>query len=174
MLITASILCAFSTGAFAQDVPTEQAVFLKEIAAARQAYKDAKNDLVKGVARQERGKAICAAVPDKEVQNWVGSIHKLSSNGDGFGVVSVELEDGVILKTWNNSLSDMFDDTLIDPADELFARIISLEEGQVVIFSGAFIEDSSGVDCFREASMTLRGSMSDPEYIFKFSSITLR
>lgn len=71
--------------------------------------------------------------------------------------------------TWNNSLSDMSDKTLIQPGTPLHEAAIQLKRKQTIIFSGTFIKGDK--DCFRESSLTQRGSMTDPDWIFRFSVV---
>jgi hypothetical protein len=60
--------------------------------------------------------------------------------------------------------------TLIDPEDPLFAKAVALKKSQRVQFSGSFFPNST--DCFREGSMTLGGSMDEPEFLFRFTDIS--
>ena len=76
----------------------------------------------------------------------------------------------ISVKTWNNSLSDISDGTLIEPSSQLFAVASQLHKGQLVRFSGSLREDKT--DCVRDSSLTLDGSISEPEFIFKFQSIS--
>src|SRR3954447_3015699 len=50
-------------------------------------------------------------------------------------------------------LSDISDQTLIDPGSALFAKISTLKVGQKVVFSGTFTR--SETDCIKETSLTL-------------------
>ncbi len=65
--------------------------------------------------------------------------------------------DDLLLKTWNNSVSDAVDHTLIDPSSSIFRKASSLKVGQKVYFSGTLVPNKT--DCFREGSMTLSGSL---------------
>ena len=71
--------------------------------------------------------------------------------------------------TWNDSIADVGDHTLIDPKSPLFDQTVLLKKNQQVLFSGSFIPDPT--DCFREISMTLSESMDEPEFLFRFSDI---
>jgi hypothetical protein len=73
------------------------------------------------------------------------------------------------LTTWNNDLSDISDNTLIQPGTELFRSASSLKKGQRVSFSGSFVPAREG--CISESSITLRGKLDDPDFIFRFSSV---
>jgi hypothetical protein len=106
---------------------------------------------------------------DQSASGWVGKISELTSNGDGKGVVSIELAPNVHFSTWNNALSDIGDNTLIDPNSSLFKSLSTMKKGDVVRFSGRF--SSSKTDCVREKSLTLAGSMTDPAFTMRFTSV---
>lgn len=149
--------------------PTERA-FLRAVEAAQRQYATGGNDMQKGAARAQRADAICNLLRSMTMTNWAGKITRLTTNGDGNGVIAIEIGKGIAVKTWNNSLSDIGDRTLIDPRSPLFATLSMLQVGQLVQFSGSFFPNST--DCVRESSMTLQGSLEEPEYIFRFGSVT--
>jgi hypothetical protein len=160
------------TIAAAQVAPSDQTAFTNAIITAREAYESAENDLAKGGARPKRGKAICEVVTAPDVKDWRGTVYKLSTNGEGWGVLSIELEGDIWVSTWNNSFSDAMYGTLIDPSSDLFNALGSLKEGQEVTFSGSFFKDGVNGDCYSEKSMTMEGSMSQPEFVFTFSAVS--
>lgn len=146
---------------------TEQA-FIAAVQGGRDAYRAGGNDFQKGAARPARAKAICAAVPSK-VDGWVGKLTNLSTNGDGKGVISIEIAKDIAVSTWNNEISDITHKTLISPNSQLFQVLATLSEGDAVSFSGYFMR--SETDCVNEQSITMHGSMTDPVFTFRFSSI---
>ena len=152
---------------------THQAAFQQAIIDARTAYNDAPNDLVRDKERPKRGEAVCAAVPSPEVRDWVGTVYDLTSTGDGSGVFSVELEQDIWLSTWNNSASETTTGlhTLVPADSPLYGQIAGLRKGQQVMFSGSFFMDKADGDCFNELSLTMRGSMSEPAFLFRFSDV---
>ncbi|MGH0003008.1 hypothetical protein ACQU0X_23310 [Pseudovibrio ascidiaceicola] len=150
-------------------IPVEQTQFVTAVQNATASFRAAKNELAQGGTRSKRKENVCAALPSLEVQNWVGQLEQLTSNSDGLGVISIRLADGVTVKTWNNAFSDIGDDTLIDPSSALFSQVAELNKNQRIRFSGRFF--SSDLDCIKEPSISLRGSMTDPEYIMRFHSI---
>jgi hypothetical protein len=150
-------------------IPDQEAKFVAVSVAAREAYKAGANEMAKGAARPYRAKGLCNQAQGRAIQNWVGKIETLSSNSDGKGVLSVVIGDKIYLKTWNNSVSDIGDRTLIEPGSPLYQKAVVLQVGQAVSFSGSFIP--SQTDCVREGSLTLDGSMTKPEFIFRFSDI---
>ncbi|PTE15968.1 hypothetical protein [Pseudogemmobacter blasticus] len=170
-IILAAGLAFFAIPVLAQELPPQQAAFRDAIVTAREAFESAANDLAKGGTRPKRGKAICEAVPSRAVKDWIGTVYELTTNGDGWGVFSVEMEGDIWLSTWNNAFSDAGSNTLIDPSSELFAALAELQEGQQVVFSGSFFKDPTDGDCFDEKSLSLSGSMDQPEFVFDFSAV---
>jgi hypothetical protein len=153
-------------------MPAEQAAFIKAVVWARQAYKDAPNKLAKGGVRSQRRTRICQALNSTGASGWLGRIAKLGSNNNGKGVLTVEIADNVQLTTWNNALSDIGTNTLIDPGSALFVALAQMKKGQQVIFSGRFFPDET--DCVAEQSMSLSGSMREPEFVFRFNEVKER
>jgi hypothetical protein len=151
-------------------VPSDQAGFARAISTARTAYGDAANKLAAGGARSRRQQAICNALQGQSTSGWIGRIAQLSSNGDGKGVISIEVAPDVHVATWNNALSDIGSHTLIEPTSSLFKSLAAMRRGDTVKFSGNFT--SSQVDCVGEQSVTLDGSMTDPVFTMRFTSIS--
>src|SRR3954453_11128023 len=89
-----------------------------------------------GGSRPARAPEICAVLKGLGAVNWVRKISTLSSNSEGKGVLEIEIANDIHVKTWNNALSDISDQTLIDPGSTLFAKISALKVGQKVVFSG--------------------------------------
>lgn len=165
-----AIAMMLGTPAIAETTPPGETAFIAAIKNAYQSYNAAENDMAKGAARPARKKAICRLLPNMQAIDWVGKISKLTTNGDGKGVLVINIDDDVSVKTWNNSLSDISDHTLIDPESNLYRQAVRLRVGQIVRFSGQFIKNDT--DCIREASLTMNGSMRAPEFILQFSDIT--
>jgi hypothetical protein len=149
--------------------PSDQTRFTTAVVSARASYKSAPNELAAGGIRSARQQAICGIMTDQSASDWVGKVTKLTSNGDGKGVISISLAPNVQVSTWNNGLSDLGDRTLIDPTSSLFKALATMRVGDVVRFSGRF--SSSKTDCVGEQSVTLQGSMTDPAFTMRFTSI---
>jgi hypothetical protein len=88
---------------------------------------------------------------------------------ENWGQVKISLAPDIRVKTWNNDLSDSASHTLIDPSSSLFGTVSQMRKGDQVVFSGAFFP--SEVDCVTETSISIQGSMTDPEFLFRFSSV---
>jgi RNA polymerase subunit RPABC4/transcription elongation factor Spt4 len=163
------------------QMPADEATLIAAVLLARDQYNAGANDMAKGAARPARAKTLCALgetgarfAPqlgfNSSVKDWVGKVVTLTTNNDGKGVLGLEIADDVQLKTWNNDVSDAFDQTLIEPTSALFPVAVGLHADQHVKFSGSLFRKSSS-DCFEESSVTLVGSMTQPEFIFRFTSI---
>jgi hypothetical protein len=156
-----------------QMMPDDEKAFVAAVLDARAKYRAAANEMAQGALRPARATVVCAIFGTRRTaNNWLGTVEKLSSNNDGKGVLSVRIADDLHLMTWNNSLSDISDHTLIEPGSALFVAASSLKERQKVTFSGTFI--ASDVDCVREGSITLSGSMTEPDYVMRFQRIAAR
>jgi hypothetical protein len=163
------LLTGLCVAAAAGDMPQDQKQFIEIIERFHRAYTQADSDITKDAARLQRAKAICAAIRTPVVQNWTGTVLKVSSNREGKGVLELTLSTHMRVTTWNDSIADVGDHTLIDPKSPLFDQTVLLKKNQQVLFSGSFIPDP--MDCFREISMTLSDSMDQPEFLFRFSDI---
>jgi hypothetical protein len=152
------------------SIPDVEVRFIAAIENGRSVYKSGANDMAKGAARPLRAKELCGLLRSPTVSNWVGRVSKLSTNGDGKGVLEVQIDKDIVIKTWNNAVSDVGDNTLIDPASPLFKKASSLTEGKQVVFSGTFRPSST--DCVKEGSLTMNGSLMEPEFIFRFSDVS--
>ncbi|MGC6386679.1 hypothetical protein ACMV8I_03315 [Ewingella sp. S1.OA.A_B6] len=134
----------------------------------RDKYGSVKNELQKSVLRDER-KIQLGNIGLTKATNWIGTISKLDTNTDGNGILVIKLSPNLTLATWNNTFSDMQDDTLIDKGSELYNALLNMSVGQKVMFSGAFFPSSQ--DTVKEKSITINGSLSEPEFLFRFNSI---
>jgi hypothetical protein len=147
----------------------DEATFIAATQMYMEPYRNAKNELQKSALRKERAQELKAALGGKlEVVNWTGVLTDLSTNSDGDAYITVEIARGVSIRTWNNSLSDKGDRTLIKFGSSLFKALAEMEEGTRVHFSGSFFP---GQDFVKEMSLTESGSMSEPEFLFRFSKV---
>jgi len=157
--------------AFAQSppIPDQQQKFISIINNFAAKYKSAPNAMKQSAVRPQRKQALCQLLPDAQVTDWVGTVRDIDANMGGKGILKVSIGKNTHAKTWNNALSDSGDKTLIALGSPLHDAASELSPGQVIFFSGTFIKDAQ--DCFREASLTWRNSMSNPDWIFRFSSV---
>lgn len=152
------------------EIPAREADFISIVAEAQQASKGAGNDMQRGGFKANREKKLCQTMTSLHVTNWIGRVNTITANSDGKGVLAIEVAEDITVKTWNNSLSDIDSNTLIEPGTKLFSTASTFKEGQMVKFSGTLLKGSAG-NCLQESSLSLSGKLSDPEFIFRFSEV---
>jgi hypothetical protein len=109
------------------------------------------------------------------VNNWVGKITSIDNSGiindenDDVAIHVIPLEVKATLETWNNSISDDGFNTLIKRNSSMATTLMTLKIGDKVTFSGYFIPKED--DFLYEMSITENGSMSEPEFLFKFTDL---
>lgn len=150
-------------------LPSDQARFIAAVTQARTQFSSAPNELAAGGMRNVRQQTICSALQGQNASGWIGKVAYLSTNGDGKGVITIELAPVLQVSTWNNALSDYSDKTLIDPDTQFFKSLALMKRGDTVRFSGGFFP--SNLDCVGEQSVTMAGSMKSPVFTMRFSSI---
>jgi Sel1 repeat len=150
-------------------MPEAEKLLISAVEKARAAYGAGVNEMAQGASRPARAKELCAVFKDFRVSSWLGEVETLSSNTDGLGVLSIQITKGISIKTWNNALSDLENKTLIDPESTVFKQAVALKKGRKVAFGGQFFRNPT--DCILEGSLTLKGSLTQPEFIFRFSDL---
>lgn len=150
------------------ELPNNEADFIALSDDVREKFVLAKNELQKSALRDERKKQLQNMKLTK-ITDWVGTISELDTNNDGKGILSIKLSPNLSVGTWNNELSDIQSNTLIEKNTVLYNSLLNMNVGQKVIFSGIFFP--SDEDAVQEKSMTINGSLSEPEFLFKFKSI---
>lgn len=152
-------------------IPETQSAFIKVIPEYEKRFVSAANELQQSSLRDQRRDAILASLGEQlRVTDWVGTLRKLETNGDGKAVITVRIAPDVDLLTWNNSLSDSLHGTLVDKGTQLYSALMNMAVGDRVKVSGNFFPaDADGVF---ENSMTIKGAMTAPEFLFRFTAIS--
>jgi len=152
-------------------LPAKQQAFTTAVESYFSPYRSAPNELKKSTLRTQRSGAIKKALGNsKAVSGWVGTLKKMSTNSEGKAFIEIKLDGSdVMVQCWNNGLSDIMDKTLIEQGSKMFTAIADLSKGDKVVFSGTFVKGDK--DWVGEQSMTESGSMTDPEFTFRFSSV---
>ncbi|MGQ2952667.1 MAG: hypothetical protein ACT6RN_23700 [Agrobacterium sp.] len=152
-------------------LPEQQASFIAAISDYKKRFDSAGNELQQSVLRDERRMAILKAVGGQiRADRWSGTLRKLETNGDGNAVVVVRVAPNIDLATWNNAMSDVLHSTLIEKGTPLYAALVNMSVGDKVKVSGNFIRAEA--DGLFEQSITIRGAMTAPEFLFKFTDIS--
>jgi len=131
-------------------------------------YRAALNAVQGSALRDVRREALASAM-SMRADGWIGHIAELDTTPDGDAVLSVRVGPGIEVTTWNNRFSDMLTGTLIGKGSGVYRALLSLRVGDEVMFDGHFFP--SDQDFVIETSVTERGSMLTPEFLFSFESI---
>lgn len=153
-------------------VPETQKQFLSKITECKASYIFATGELKKSAVRGRRASVLKETLNGSLcIHDWVGTIERIGTTSSGKAYVSIKPRRSIDIHimTWSSGLSDIGDDTLISQGTVLYKNLSNAKVGDVVIFSGKFIE--SDLDFIRESSLTEKGSMEEPEFIIKLSSI---
>lgn len=166
----ASVQAAVPTGV-KEKLPDKQTDFISLINDYKSRFASAGNEFQESALRDQRRAAILSAVgPQMRVQDWIGTLRQLETSIEGRGIITVQISPQVSVMTWNNSLTDAIYQTMIEKGTPSYAALMAMTVGDKVRFSGNFI--SAETDGVLEGSLTIRGAMTDPEFLFRFSDIT--
>ena len=149
--------------------PASQKSFIGDVLAARSGYKAGQNEVVQGAERVHR-KHNLGVYKDKKAENWIGTVYQMDTISDGSKAwLRVQIENHIMLTTLKSEWTDTGINSLIPWRTDLHRELLSLKTGDWVIFSGKFFPSKE--DGIMEISLTMHGSMTDPEFLFKFSDI---
>lgn len=152
------------------DRPDAQQRFETVVSEWRAKYVGAKNDFFREQMRAARGAALCG-LTDGTVNGWIGAVEKITSTlaKDG-AIFEVKLNDHL----WFTAGPDAL---IIRKDNNVFVNVSKLGVGDRIRFSGSLVPATGTkvtdykADCFRENSFTESGSMTDPEYWFRFTRV---
>lgn len=151
-------------------IPQEQTKFCDSVNDFTKKYAIAPNELKKSQLRVARKKELQDVLASLRFNDWVGELTELGTTTDGGACVSVRLHNSpIILKTWNNHISDLFDNSIIPINTPLYENISNLPKNCNVKINGTF--RVSDEDFLKECSITEEGSMTEPEFIVNFNQI---
>ncbi|WP_183074378.1 hypothetical protein [Salmonella enterica] len=180
----------FVPGVYAADFPTNlytesENKFISVIDKYAQSVDGVDNELKINKLKKERDKEIYPIFKNENnnfPQNWYGVVDYISTTNDGDGVIKIKIADNITIGTWNTSFADKKYYTLIKADSKLYDVVSDLSEGDIVKFSGLFHSASKAKykptkteimneKGFYESSLTLKGGMTEPSYIFSFTDI---
>jgi len=145
-----------------------------------------KNKLVDAIGarvgtRDPEGEHVELVAP---ISEWLGAIQEIRKTGDGSAsvVLSLPCQPPVRVETWNNNAALDASDvpgkwyalhgTLIRPSSETYSKLTELRAGDHASFDGEFIAAVWDPDGLHDMSISERGSMTEPEFLFRFTSIS--
>ena len=150
-------------------VPAPQKEFVDTVLSYKADFRKAQNELQQSSVRTKRRQALAGLGLGMAVENWVGKIKRMETTTEGHAVLAVTIGDNVEIHTWNNAFADMGVGTLISHESPLYDKLSEMARGQQIKFSGSFLPSED--DYYEELSLTIEGSMSQPEFLFKFSDV---
>ena len=104
-------------------MPEDQLRFIGVVTEYVSGFKAAKNELQQSAMRDQRKEGILSALGGYSVSSWVGTINQLETNTEGKAILSVRISPDIEIKTWNNALSDMASNTLIEKGTPVFSSL---------------------------------------------------
>lgn len=149
--------------------PQSQADFVSLIEKAREDFDSAETDLQESVIVRGRDKALCGLLSGGVANKWVGKIKDVGANGEGKAYLEIEIANDVRVQTWNNALSDIFDNTLIPTSSKFFDRLVAMQKGDLVYWSAKFLSESNS--CLKGANLTEYFYGKDPKFIVDFKDV---
>lgn len=159
-------------------IPPAQKSFASMIDSFIPMYEGADTEIRKTDVRFQRKEAIASyfsGAGSLQFRGWIGKVKELTTEKDGEAYVSIKLHgSNTVIETHNNSFSDRLSqaNTMIRRDDALYQSLRDIKQGDDVTISGSFLRENSGYDYVEECSATEQGSMTEPEFIVRFSRIS--
>jgi TonB family protein len=142
------------------DIPESQKTFKDVVHKYKEIYNTKEESSMRTRRKQALGNLIGTHM---EVKDWIGVV---SVNQPENGVLYINIDGKVTICT-----GPVEGGIPIPKGSPLYNQAANLKEGDRVVFSGVFFP--SDTDYVREMSRTEWGSMTDPEFLMRFTSIRL-
>ena len=158
-------------------ISDQQKEFIKIIKTFKGDYEKASNELKQSAVRVKRKKALAELFGNNLSVQFIGKIASLSTTTEQNAYVEIKLlsTNIITISNLNNELSDMDIGSLIKQGSSMYDTVADLDEGGKVKFSGTLLLGDADIgqadDYISEQSITEGGSMEDPHFHIKFSSI---
>jgi hypothetical protein len=154
----------------ALDLPSAEEKFIKTVKEYETVYDEASTELKRSKAVSDRNSELCG-LTGGSIEEWVGEITEIGSNNDGHAHIEIRIDDNIRIHTWNNAISDLSDDTLIQSGSKLWEKLSEMDQGAQVKFTGEFVADSEG--CVQTTNMTETFGVMDPQFLARFSNVSV-
>lgn len=150
-------------GAVKNPLAAEQQAFLSLIEQSRAKISEAPNSLAASEELRQRDTSLAEFANVVGWQGVVLGVQKMQEKGG----ISIDLGGANVVAGVHLAYEL---DTLISPENaKLFAEILNLKRGDLVVFSGRFVEKNGLVVVL---NYTGAGSVSSPKFLFEFSEIS--
>ena len=151
-------------------LPQKQAAFVATIVDYKQRFNSTSNELQRNVLRDQRRVSILKVLDSRgRIDDWIGTLRKLDTNGDGKAIVIIRVAPEIDIHTAGSSLGDLEYRSMIEKNSPVYAQLMNMKTGDTVKFSGSFIYGE--IDGIAESSLTIAGAMQAPEFLFRFTEI---
>lgn len=151
----------------------DQVTFHKEFAQLASRYRSEGNEMKKSAVQREMAAFVRKHIAATSIQNWEGTLRSVGTEEGGqkvYIVIRAEIAGfDIDYRTWNNSLSDMGDGTMIKLGTGVYKQLEQLEKGDHVVFSGRLLPDSKRG--FKQANMLEQTTVTEPELLVIFTNI---
>lgn len=149
-------------------LPSEQVSFSALIDSMYNVYEEQPNDLKKSAVKKARNSLLEEMKFERKVTNWIGKLTDMSTNDKGNANIDISL-----LGSRAEVETTGYPITL---GTNLYNDISSLSTGDTVVVCGSFYSSPDYMGKYEfeylyEKSYTESGSMSNPEFYFRFKSV---
>ncbi|WP_316669532.1 hypothetical protein [uncultured Propionibacterium sp.] len=151
--------------------PDAENTFIQTIVAAENDYRNADTDLKRSNVIRSRNRQLSSDLGGASFEGWTGTIKDVGANGEGKAYVSIEIADGIIIKTWNNAISDAIDGTLIPEGSDVYNALLNASRETKITFDGSFV--SSDDTIFEMGNLTEVGSSTSPDFIARITWVVV-
>ena len=149
-------------------LPSEQVSFSALIDSMYNVYEEQPNDLKKSAVKKARNSLLEEMKFERKVTNWIGKLTDMSTNDNGNANIDISL--------LGSRAEIETTDYPITLGTNLYNDISSLSTGDTVVVCGSFYPSPDYMGKYEfeylyEKSYTESGSMSNPEFYFRFKSV---
>jgi len=161
-------------------MPAEEQQFISVINEYADACKKAKNELQELALRDQRIDALAQVLNNnRRIKTWHGTIDALGTNTEGDAFLSVKIDPNISINTSRLILDGRLPiamTTEIKKGDPIFQSLFNLQRGDIITFSGSFLPPqiypgTTAHDYIDEFVVSNQESMTEPEFVFRFSSV---
>lgn len=146
-------------------IPDDERHFADIIATAAQHYHPGPDATAPADAERQRGQDICQAISSPHVSQWVGTVTALSA-GQEHTILAIALDVQTAAASPAPSLP-----ILMLASPPFLPPPGGVNPGETVTFSGDFIPDGTGQDCFQTGGQSAEQALQDPAFVMQLSNV---
>ena len=148
--------------------PENQVAFYSMLSNFHTEYVMASNDLQRSSIRTKRQKEIERQLGERRVENWVAEVVSMRTNSDRNAIITLKVDHDFVGLEKPGGFSVIIRNSSFPVKHDspVYEKMSRLQVGGRFTFSGQFIACKE--DYIKEDSLTEFGSMSEPEFDFRF------